>query len=399
MRNYLILTFIFIFQFVQNSNGGTILSSKGAGTPYYFPNARNMGMGNLGIAQCDSFTISRINPAGLYTIKTTRLSLQYFYENNRYKDNENGNATSNYSNFYGFTFVLPLGSGIGLAVGLAPLTRMDYNLAFQETLVGKPYTKSVEGQGGLNTFTFSFYWTLRHNLALGLSGSYIFGKLKEEWKVVYEGEGFTASSDVFSTMNQGYGYTAGIIYRPFKSLLLGAIFSPKVNLNNNTDIHYAFSDSIQNYTGSLSFPGYWGIGTSYRTGKIGHIGIEFLQRDWTTLYINNQKAVRTQKTQRISIGYEFSPSRDYTVAYTKRMAYRLGFSYQPYFSLDQDGKTITEKWITMGIGFPISRSASQIDVAFGFGKRGSIKTNGLSENLLRLSLSITGGEKWFIRHH
>ncbi len=87
------------------------------------------------------------------------------------------------------------------------------------------------------------------------------------------------------------------------------------------------------------------------------------------------------------------------MAYTKRIAYRLGFSYQPYFSLDPDGKTITEKWITMGIGFPISRSASQIDIAFAFGKRGSIKTNGLSENLFRLSLSITGGEKWFIRHY
>ena len=391
---------IAIFQFIQNTNGGTILSSNGVGTPFYFPNTRSMGMGNLSIAQCDSFTIARINPAGLYTIKTTRISLQYFYEHNRYKDNINGSATSNYSNFYGFTFVLPLGSGTGLAVGLAPVTRMDYNLTFSDTLMGEPYTKSIEGQGGLNTFNFSFYWAIRHNFALGLSGNYLFGKLKEEWKVIYEGKDFRSSDDIFSTKNWGYRYTAGMVYRPFKFLLLGAVFSPKTNLNNRTDIHYAFfKDSSKTHTGSFLFPGYWGIGTFSYIKKVGHIGIEFSQQDWTTLQINNKRVKRTGKTQRISIGYESFPSRDYSVAYTKRMTYRLGFYYQPYFLLDPGKKTIAEKWITIGIGFPISKTGSQINVALGFGKRGSVKTNGLSENLLRLSLSITGGEKWFVRHY
>ena len=400
MKSRFILIVIFIFQLVQSSNGGTILSSKGAGTPYYFPNTRNMGIGNLGIAQCDSLTISRINPAGLYTIKTTRLSIQYFYENNRYKDNENGSATSNYSNLYGFTFVLPLGSGIGFAVGLAPITRMDYKLAFSNTLMGESYTKSIEGQGGLNTFNFSFYWAIRHNFSLGISGNYLFGRLKEEWKVTYEGKGFTSSDDIFSTKNWGYGYTAGIIYRPFKSITLGTVFSPKTDLTNRTDIHYTFfNDSIKSHTGSFLFPGYWGVGTFCHIKKVGHIGIEFFQQDWPMLHINNKKVDNVQKVQRISIGYESTPSRDYSAPYSKRMAYRLGFFCQPYFSLSPNGKTITEKWITIGFGFPISRSASQIDVALSFGKRGSIKTNGLSENLFRLSFSITGGEKWFIRRY
>ncbi len=385
----------------QNTFGGTILSSRGAGTPILSLSTRSLGMGGISIALTDPYTISRINPAGLSAIKTVRLSLQYSYENNRYRDNTEKSATSYSSTFDGFHFVVPFGSGVGIAVGLMPLTCMDYELTFQEKLVGETYTKSVKGKGGLNTINLSFFWALRSNLALGFSGNYIYGKLKEEWKVEYDGEGFTPSSDVFSTKNWGYGVTAGLIYRPFESLQLGALFTPQVNLDNRTEIHYSFleEDSTLRHDGSLTFPTSWGVGSVYRIGHVGLIGVEYYQRDWTVLAINDQKIQDTRKTHRISFGTELFGIRDLSAPYFKQIAYRFGFSYQPYFSLDPDGNTMTELWLTMGLGLPLRRNNSQIDVALSIGKRGSIDTNGLSENLFRISFSITGGEKWFIRRY
>lgn len=392
------LIVIMNFPLFQNTPAQTVLSSRGLGTPFDLPNARSMGMGGISIALADPITISRTNPAGLLNIKTTRLSIQYFYEKNNYRDEE-GSASSQYSNFDGFNFAIPFGSGAGLSLGLAPLTRVSYNLSFREELAGEDYSKSVQGQGGLNAFTLSLTWALRSNLSLGLSGHYIFGKLKESWKVDFDQSGFISSTDIFSTKNWGYGFTAGFTYRPFSPLLLGAVFTPKVDLNNRTETQYIFKSDAESHRGSLSYPTSWGIGSTFNLGKIGILGVEFLQRNWTELAFNGKQNYNTRKTRRISLGCEILPNGNLTAHYLTRVAYRFGFSYQPYFSLDPRANTIKELWATMGLGLPLLMHAAQIDVAIIFGKRGSIDTNGLSENLFRVSVSVTGGERWFIRRY
>ena len=392
------LILIVALSIIQSTQAQTILSSKGVGTPFFFPNSRSFGLGGISIAVTDPLAVSRINPATLYHINSTRLSIQYFYENNKYTDGQES-ASSEYSNFDGFSFAIPLGSGIGISAGLAPLTRMDFAFDFQETLSGESYTKSVEGKGGLNVFTLSVYSTLRSNLAIGLSGHYIFGMLKEEWTIDYNKMGFIQSDDLFSTENRGFGFTAGLFYRPFRPLSVGAVFSPNVRLNSQTEIYHIYDSAGESHEGSISFPASWGFGTTIHIGEVGLIGGEFFQRNWTELTINDKKVQGIRNTQRLSVGCEIQPSKDFSAFFLKRWTYRLGFSYQPYFSRDPDGNDITEYWITMGLRLPFSMNIALIDVAVGFGKRGSIETNKLSEDLFRISVSLTGGEKWFIRQY
>ena len=104
------------------------------------PNVRAMGMGGFSIADIDPYTIPKINPASMFTHKMTRVSVYYFNQNNFYKDQLNGNAFSQYSNFDGFSFLVPLHANFGFALGLTPLTKMDYIISFENSIKQLPDT-------------------------------------------------------------------------------------------------------------------------------------------------------------------------------------------------------------------------------------------------------------------
>ncbi|MCJ7813045.1 hypothetical protein MUP95_07000, partial [bacterium] len=257
---------------------------------------------------------------------------------------------------------------------------------------------SVEGNGGLNTFSLSLSWAIRSNLSLGCSAKYIFGRLNEEWQVEYNGSGFKTSDDLLSTKNWGYGLTAGINYSPFSVLTIGAVYSPKANLNNRTEITHYLRSKYETHNGSLNFPQSWGIGSALKIWKNSIIGIDYEQWYWSELSMNKQQVQNTQSNYRIAFGAEFPSNTDPFGSFLSRIAFRLGIAYQPYFVQDLDGNTISEQMISIGFGLPFIMNNSQVDIALGYGTRGSIATNGIAEHLFRLSVSMSGGEKWFYRN-
>ncbi len=400
MRRTLQFYFVLLIFFLFSSQimGGSVLSSYGVGIPFAFPNARSMSMGGVAIAVPSQYAVSRLNPAGLQQIHKTTLSLQYFYEQNKYKD-ESGKATSQYANFDGFTFVLPVGKGLGFSASMSPYTRVDYYLSFQQEQSEELFIKSVQGNGGLNTFSFSMFFGITPKIALGLSGDYIFGKINEDWKVTYENTDFVSTSDLLSTKNNGYGFTAGILIHPISALQVGAIYRPKTDLDSKTDTYYNYTTNALVHRGSIKLPSSWGVGISYGIGQIGLIGLDFNKQSWSQLEINGQTVQQIRDTYRVALGTEVHPSEDAFDPYLKRMSYRFGICYQPFFVNDFDDQSIMEKWLTFGVGLPLLLNISQIDIALGFGQRGSLKKNGLSENLFRITLSVSGSEKWFIRRY
>ncbi len=393
IRSHLI-NLIFTFFILQNVIGGTILSSRGVGYPFSFPHSRSLGMGGVSIAVQDDHSISRINPANMSGISSTSLSIQYFYELNKYKDRHDA-AISEYGNFDGFTFILPFGSGLSISGGLLPLTRIDYHLSFNNNLNDELYTKSIQGEGGLNAFLVSVIWRIHSHLSFGCTGKYLFGKIDEDWQIEYNGSAFSSTHDILSTKNWGYGFTVGVNYSPFSVIKLGAIYSPGIALNNRTEISHFLRAKYKTINGSIDYPQSWGLGSVLYIWKNSMLGIDYERWNWSKLSINKQEIQNLRDTFRFALGFEFPYNTDPLNSYWSRIAFRLGLSYQPYFVLDLEGNTISEHMITIGFGLPFIMNDSQMDIALGYGRRGSLSVNGLQENLFRLSISLSGGEKWF----
>lgn len=381
--------------------GGSPLSSSGFGLPSQYADASAMGMGGVSIAVPNALSPSKINPAGLFSIVTTRFDLQYYYENNQYKDDA-GEAESVYSNFDGFSFAVPLTKNLVIALGLSSVTRMDYNFSFENELGSEIYEKSIEGSGGLNRTSLSLSYRPHQMLALGFKGDFIFGKFSETWRVQYNNISFDKTISDFTTMNWGVGYTTGLMFMPNEKWVVGAVYSPATQIDNSTEA-LAFNASnsrilvYEEEEGTIDYPTSWGLGLTFYPKTNFIISTEYLQTDWEDIAVNQAIKSNIQSTSHYGLGLEWQPSKEQYDSFLKRFSYRIGAYYKPIYVLDAHGNEIKEQMLTLGFGIPIKNLNSRIQLAFGYGKRGSLDKNGISENLFRIHASIAGGEKWFIR--
>ena len=383
-----------LVSFVDPVRSGSILSSRGFGIPLPPPDARSLGMGTISFAQPDPISISPTNPAALFPVQTTLLSIRFGHEHTQTRAAE-GTAASVYSNFAGFAFVLPFKRGLGLALQLVPLTRRDYLLEFPSRIGEQPYTKSVQGKGGHNAFSLSAYWQVHPVLSLGFTGQHVFGRANEGWAVRWDDtENFVSTDNLYSTKSSGSGWTAGILVHPHRMLMVGGVFSPRVRMTSKTDLFYGMVQETRE--SNQQVPGFWGVSVSV-AGQVAVWGLELTRQRWDELDFQGDRVPRMQSTTRIAAGAEFYSFVDPFASYWKRMAYRFGFCHQPFFSADPEGRRIQELWGTIGLGFPILSGSSRLDIGFGYGKRGRFTKNGISENLIRVNCSVTVGEKWFTR--
>ena len=79
------------------------------------------------------------------------------------------------------------------------------------------------------------------------------------------------------------------------------------------------------------------------------------------------------------------------------MAFRAGFYYNNLGLEDPIGEAVTEKFFTFGLGLPIKWNAGRVDLSFAFGQRGNLSSNPFKENVGKFGISVTVGERWFLR--
>jgi hypothetical protein len=119
--------------------------------------------------------------------------------------------------------------------------------------------------------------------------------------------------------------------------------------------------------------------------------------DWKTGYLFDGLPLSYMNNNfRIGAGVELKPSKRRITSYPNKMNYRAGVFYGQLNFLAND-QPVNEYGFSLGLGFPIARNISRLDVAFQAGKRGDIVINGLSEMFFRLNFSISASELWFVR--
>jgi hypothetical protein len=387
-----------LLTFFYGRGPASVLTSGGIGVPVWNAGARFMGMGGVSIPQADPYTLSAINPASRHLIRLTRLSLEYAADVNRYRD-DSGSSESPYSNFNGFTFAIPAGRGFGLAFGMAPYTRTDFRFSFYGALDGETYYKTVTSDGGLNKTDFSLVYDYKSKVGIGLAANYFFGKITETWKVIYNGANFTQTKEQMTTKSWGYGLTAGFVVHPSGTLSIGGVYRPAFRIDTNTERYDTpLSETLTENPGNFKLPAFWGMGVQYRHPKGVVIGSEYSEEAWNKLSVNGRSVSSLRKNVRLSFGAEMLLGELPTDSFFKRMAYRIGGSLRRFYMSDANGDAVREITGTVGFGFPLISPASRVDVAFGFGRRGSLSANGFTENFYTIGVSAALAEKWFSKN-
>jgi len=102
--------------------------------------------------------------------------------------------------------------------------------------------------------------------------------------------------------------------------------------------------------------------------------------------------------------YGFSAGLERMKGYKRRggmgnLPIRLGVSYKRWAygvgGADDKAASIEEKTVSIGTGFPFRQNLGELDVAVSYGVIGELEKNGLESEIWRLTISVTGLERWW----
>lgn len=99
---------------------------------------------------------------------------------------------------------------------------------------------------------------------------------------------------------------------------------------------------------------------------------------------------------RISLGAQFRPSVTSMGKYYQRINYRAGLRFQQGNLVVQDTR-INDFGVSLGVGLPMKKSNSTINIAFEVGSKGTTANGLIQENYMRLTIGASLQERWFLK--
>jgi hypothetical protein len=216
------------------------------------------------------------------------------------------------------------------------------------------------------------------------------------------------SAKYLRTVNvYGFDFTFGFIYtglgrltglKSLESFNVGAILSTATNLDatqNNINIVSLGQDTLTGRGGKIHIPVSGGIGFSWLLGGKYLVAGDYLHQQWGDFEYFGEHPQQIRNSTRLSLGIEIEPSQERGTSYWNRVAYRFGiYHLASYYQIGAE--SINEVGVTSGLGMPIGAD-TRLDFALEYGRRGTIAQQLLQDSIFRFSITLSLGEKWFVR--
>lgn len=351
--------------------------------------------------------INMLNPAALHTIARTRFSAGFEYA---YFSSSSADVTSGYSrgDFQGLAVAFPIDTARGavLMAGASPYSRVLYAIEWTEAVAGTNVTQLFRGTGGLSTLSLGGSYRLHRSVVAGASLQYLFGRIRQVNQVDFADALFSDSNIERSWFHSGAFLSAGLIVRQVGSLLgiaslapldVGVLYSSPSALDVREErlvTSSSFVDTSVVRAGTTRIPSRLGIGAAYSMSERFLFAGDVVWQGWRTANFFSQGDVQMiRDSWRVGAGIEIRPPRDRS-AFGDRIFYRVGASYAATY-LKLSGQPIDEVMVTGGLGIPIGPLAL-MNVGLQIGRRGTTAAALQQDTFLRFSLSISGGEEWFM---
>lgn len=397
-------------------------SRFGVGTVQPNLNVRSMSMGGTSVGFSGTGNATAFNPAsyafGVDTL-TVLFDIGFNVTGNKLSQERQDGTTLSNGSFTGglsdFEFYFPIFKWWKMSVYLLPETQMSYYTSkFQtspDTNIGTTQLL-YSGKGGIsrlgwgNSFAYG-------NFAIGVNLNYRFGSFERANALYFLKNGNLipgyAHSEVSSfTQVKGLAVDLGFMYvQPLGNndkMTFGGTytFSTKLYTNSYVEARGKFEDNVYDTAyissrekGSIVMPASFRVGVSYEKIKKWMVGAEFNYYNWSKSTSFDQQLDFLDNTWGVSAGAELKSNLSST-KYAQKLAYRLGFRCGNLYP-DYERKQLIEYGISFGVGFPIRRSRSMINVGAEFGTSGQLSKGQIQDNFMKIGVSFTSLESWFIK--
>ena len=365
------------------------------------------GMSNVGMALPLKWQLQGPNPALLSHSVLTHVQFSLLSDARRIQSENHTTRLSNI-NLGPVTFSLPLrAEHWGLRFGFSPYTTVNYSSQESINIENDENTTTlhkISGSGGLHQFHIAQGVKISTYLHIGLSLQYYAGSIQREDHISVRDpffEGWEADQFLEHTY-KGLGYTVGLYYAFSGTATgpsIGLSYTPGVSLtearnlstsyNSATDVTTPISipQTVSHGESIAYLPEIWQIGLGYTKENIWQIGLDVTQKTYRSSSVY-------QNSWSVALGSVLVPNYE-SFKYFARLPYRIGLRWQalPY---TLSGKQIQEFSASAGSSV-VLKSGSKIDFAVQGGFRGENKGGSAYERYIKLYLSSSFSNKWFIK--
>jgi hypothetical protein len=394
---------------------------------------RNISMGGISYGFRDSTMVNYANPAS-YTAFDT---LSFVFETglNTQFDQLQSVGTkqvSNYTSLANLVFGFHITRWWGASIGMVPFSSMGYNIVnYQTQQTSGEIETQYQGSGGLNQFYLGNAFKISKSLSVGFNTSYIYGTLNNTRTVSFpDSISALAIQLLNSTQVHDFMFNYGLQYeKQFRirnnkksitnkyKLAVGFVYNASSPLSARQDsFAYSFfttttgeqtiKDTIvnsENSKGKVVIPQAFGGGITLRKieipGKTDSwlIGFDFQTQNWANFSDFGVKD-SLKNSFIASIGMEYTPKSGIMANYWRRVHYRIGARYDKT-NLDLHNSQLSEYAVGFGLGLPLRRSKTSVNIGVEAGQRGTLNNELVKEDFVQVVLSLSFYEFWFIKHH
>jgi len=380
-----------------NALSNSPYSAFGIGVPNTFTTGKTNALGGAGIALKSDDALNALNPASLGA-----MPLNHFYFDIGYKaqlfslSQGSGSSRQSNSTFSNLALAFPVNKKSAVSIVLAPYSNVGYDITgISRSIEGSTafYTSDITANGSVNSIDLNYGYNFFDRLRLGITGSYYFGKTEQtEYNSIV---GYALDIQRENRYN-GFRLGAGMQFDVTDKISIGSTIKLPTTLETtqNSIISQDYDDDITEETSVKNFelPLEMGFGTEFKFGKSYAVYADYSRKLWSQT--EQEPSLNSYKDQeRFKAGLNFIP-RPGGLYYWENVEYRAGVNYDTGY-LNIAGSDVSSYSLSLGLGLPVSRSGSKINLMYSYGRNGA-NTNGLLlEHIHSLSINFSLDGLWF----
>lgn len=322
--------------------------------------------------------------------------------------------TADYASLGNLLFGFPVTKWWRASFGLLPYSGIGYKITDHRTdSIFNNYNNVYEGEGGINRFYIGSGFEITRNLSVGVNVSYLFGTMNRNISTQFPDSLYRYNSKTINSSRvHDLVLDYGIMYHKEKAngfqYTVGASFFTKTNVNTNYDrLTYTYTSSgtgVDNRRDTIELAASvkekitlpTSVGAGFSLGKTNKwlLGADVSYTLWDEFkYAAAPEAL--SNNMQLGLGGFYNPSTSTVSNYFSKVTYRAGLRYSTGY-LELRGQQIDEFGISFGVGLPLPRTSSTINLGFEIGSRGTEAENLIQENYVKFTLGLSIFERWFI---
>jgi long-subunit fatty acid transport protein len=404
MIKKIIISACLLISFVSFAQQGTSspYSFYGIGESRFKGTLENRSMAGVSVEQ-DSIHLNIENPASYASLGQTTFTVGGTFGTNNIKSSTESSKAQR-STFDYLALGIPMGK-FGAGFGLVPLSSVGYKISDLNPEQGG-VNSQLEGKGGVNKVFLGLGYKITPKWNIGADIQYNFGKISTTTIEAVNGVQ-SATRETNSSELSGVNFNIGTMYQ--------TKIDKKLNLY--TSLNYTFASTLtsnssriievdgdpDDVTGdpvenTLKLPNKITFGAGVGEARKWLVGttIAFQGDGRLNNYYNSSDNVRYEKYSKYAVGGYYVPNYSSFSSYFSRITYRAGLKFEKT-GLIVNNESINDVGMSLGAGFPITGTFSNVNFGIEFGKKGTTSAGLVQENYLNFSLSFSFNDKWFVK--